>query len=316
MQRLDRILAVIDPTVDAQPAALKAARLARACGASLELFACDFAPALTAAPFFDTDQLRTLREQFLAGRTQALEALAAGLRADGLEVTTHVHWDHPLYEGILRRIAEFAPDLVVKDTHFHPPVRRALFSNTDWHLIRACPVPLLLARQAAWPERPLVLAALDPDHRHAKPVALDTDILGAARLVARALDGTVEAVHAFFPAALLAATTGMAGAPMAADVAWTDVLESERTRVTDALRATVRSAGSPDVAMRVLQGAAADVLPGHAEQTGATLIVMGAVTRGRLRERLVGSTAERVLDRLACDVLVVKPVDFVQTLPF
>lgn len=316
MQRLDRILAVIDPTVDAQPAVLKAARLARACGAALELFACDFAPALTAAPFFDTDQLRRLREDFLAGRAQALETLATGLRADGLEVGTHVHWDHPLYEGILRRIEEFAPDLVVKDTHFHPPVRRAFFSNTDWHLIRACPVPLLLARQAAWPERPLVLAALDPDHRHAKPVALDTDILDAARLVADALDGSVEAVHAFFPAALLAVTTGMAGIPLATDAAWADVIDDERARVTQALHSTVRAAGITDAPIHVLQGAAADVLPRHVEQAGAALLVMGGVTRGRLRERLVGSTAERVLDRLSCDVLVVKPADFARTLPF
>ena len=62
MQRLDRILAVIDPTVDAQVAAMKAARLARASGASLELFACDFDPSLTGAPFFDTDELRRMRE--------------------------------------------------------------------------------------------------------------------------------------------------------------------------------------------------------------------------------------------------------------
>jgi universal stress protein E len=231
-------------------------------------------------------------------------------------VTTQVHWDHPLHEGILRRVEEFTPDLVVKDTHYHPPVRRALFSNTDWHLIRACPVPLLLARQTAWPERPVVIAAVDPDHRHSKPVALDTDILGAARRVADALQGTVEVVHAFFPASLLAATTGMAGAPMAADVTWTDLLESERARVTAALNETVEAAGLSVSAVRVLQGAAADALPRHAESAGAAVLVMGAVTRGRLRERLIGSTAERVLDRMSCDVLVVKPTDFVESLPF
>jgi universal stress protein E len=36
--------------------------------------------------------------------------------------------------------------------------------------------------------------------------------------------------------------------------------------------------------------------------------VLGAIARGRLRERLIGSTAERVLDRLPCDTLVVKPL--------
>jgi universal stress protein E len=316
MQRLDRILAVIDPTVDAQVAAMKAARLARASGASLELFACDFDPSLTGAPFFDTDDLRRMREEFVAERAEYLEGLAEELRLTDLEVNTHVHWDNPLHEGILRRVREFPPDLVVKDTHYHSPLRRSLFTNTDWQLIRSCPVPLLLARQTDWPARPLLLAALDPDRRHDKPAALDGDILDTAKVLARALGGTVEAVHAFFPAALLAATSGMAGAPIAADMTLTDLLETERQRVTADVREVARAAGLEPSAVRVLQGSAADLLPRHAEATHAAMMVMGAVARGRVRELFIGSTAERVLDRLPCDVLVVKPADFRDKLPF
>lgn len=36
-------------------------------------------------------------------------------------------------------------------------------------------------------------------------------------------------------------------------------------------------------------------------------MVMGAVSRSRLDRLLVGNTAERVMDNLECDVLVVKP---------
>ncbi|HET9694615.1 MAG TPA: universal stress protein [Steroidobacteraceae bacterium] len=314
MQRLDRILAVIDPTVDVQPGALKAARLARSAGAALELFACDFDPALSGAPFFDTDGLRRLREDFLAERAKYLAGLADELRTTGLDVTTHVHWDNPLHAGILRRIEEWAPDLLVKDTHYHSPLRRALLTNTDWNLIRTCPVPLLLAKPTEWPAAPTVLAALDPTHRHAKPAALDGDILDAALLVARLLGGEVEAVHAFFPAALLAATAGMAGMPLAADVTSTDLLEAERARVTGELREVIRTRGLDPKSVRILQGAAAELLPNHAEQVQAALLVMGSISRSRLRELFIGSTAERVLDRLPCDVLVIKPTDFA-TLP-
>ncbi len=58
------------------------------------------------------------------------------------------------------------------------------------------------------------------------------------------------------------------------------------------------------------------MLPRIAENIGAALIVMGAVSRSRLQEVFVGSTAERVLDRIGCDVLVVKPGDFTEKLPF
>lgn len=316
MQRLDRILAVIDPTSDVQHGAMKAAILARAAHASLELFACDFDPALTGDPFFDTEALHSLREDFLDERAEQLEGLADELRTGGLDVVTHVHWDNPLHAGILRRIDEFAPDLVVKDTHHHSLLKRTLLSNTDWTLIRRCPAPLLLAKPRDWRAAPRMLAALDPlHHRGDTAAALDTDILEAAQLVARLVHGSVEAVHAFFPAALLA-TTSMAGIPIAADGTATDLLEAERRRATEAVRELAAMHGVEAAAVKVLQGSAAEVLPRHAEQSEADLLVMGAVSRGRVRELFVGSTAERVLDRLPCDVLVVKSADFRERLPF
>jgi universal stress protein E len=316
MQRLDRILAVIDPTVEVQVGALKAARLARLAGATLELFTCDFDPALTGQPFFDTDELRHLREDFIAERAEHLEDLAVELRASGLDVSTHVHWDNPLYEGILRRVAEFTPDLVVKDTHYHSILRRALFTNTDWNLIRSCPVPLLLSRQTDWAVRPLLLAALDPGHHGDKPAALDHDILDAAQLLARHLDGTIAAVHAFFPAALLAATGGLAGVPLTTELGVAELVEGERARVAAGMRELAQEHGLDPATLVVLQGAAVEILPRVAEERHADIAIMGAVSRSRLREVFVGSTAERILDRMPCDVLVVKSPDFRAQLPF
>jgi universal stress protein E len=162
MKRLDRILAVLDPTAEVQPGLARAVTLARRSGAMLELFICDFDPSLSGQPFFDTDKLRALREEFVSERLEYLEGMAEDLRAEGLAVETHVHWDNPLYRGVVRRVEESAPDLVVKDSHYHSALRRTLFTNTDWNLIRRCPVPLLLSRQADWAERPLLFAAPSP----------------------------------------------------------------------------------------------------------------------------------------------------------
>jgi len=41
---------------------------------------------------------------------------------------------------------------------------------------------------------------------------------------------------------------------------------------------------------------------------------MGAVSRSALARLLIGNTAERVLDKLSCDVLIVKPRGFTATL--
>ncbi len=316
MKRIDRIMAVLDPTADEQPGLAKAATLARRCGATLELFICDFDPSLSGQPFFDTDKLRELRDEFVGDRLEHLEDVAEELRVQDLAVETHVHWDNPLYRGILRRVEESSPDLVVKDTHYHSALRRVLFTNTDWNLIRACPAPLLLARPADWPEHPRFVAALDPEHLGDKPAALDHDLLEWASLLARNLDGECHALHAFFPAALVAATTTMAGLPIMGGVATTEIVETERARVLSLLDDIVRTHGLAAGQVHLEQGAATEVLPVAAVTLAATVMVMGAVSRSRLEEAFLGSTAERVLDRIGCDVLVVKAADFTEKLPF
>jgi universal stress protein E len=42
---------------------------------------------------------------------------------------------------------------------------------------------------------------------------------------------------------------------------------------------------------------------------------MGAVSRSGLKRLLNGSTAERVIDEVSCDVLIVKPDSFRATVP-
>jgi universal stress protein E len=316
MKRLDRILAVLDPTTEAQPALAKAATLARRSGATLELFICDFDPSLSGQPFFDTDKLRQLREEFVAERLEYLEDMAEDLRAEGLAVETHVHWDNPTYRGIVRRVQEASPDLVVKDTHYHTVLRRTLFTNTDWSLIRTCPAPLLLAKAGEWPDTPRILAALDPGHVGDKPAGLDHDILEWSDLVAARMGGEVHAVHAFFPAALLAATATLAGMPLASGMTSAEIIEAERKRIAGQLADIVGPHHLPAQRVYLEQGAAAEVLPRMADQLNAALVVMGAVSRSRLQEVFLGSTAERVLDRIGCDVLVVKPADFTEKLPF
>jgi universal stress protein E len=316
MKRLDRILAVLDPTTTSQPGLAKAATLARRSGAALELFVCDFDPSLSGRPVFDTEKLRELREEFVAERMEHLEELADELRGEGLVVETHVHWDNPLYRGIVRRVEESSPDLVVKDTHHHGALRRTLFTNTDWSLIRTCPAPLLLAKSGDWPASPRIVAALDPGHLGDKPAALDHDILEWTTLIAERMDGEAHAVHSFFPAALLAAATGMAGMPAAGGLTAAEIVAAERKRVAEVLSGIVATHDVAAGRVHLEQGSASEVLPRLAEGLGAALLVMGAVSRSRLQEVFLGSTAERVLDRVGCDVLIVKPPDFREKLPF
>ena len=60
---------------------------------------------------------------------------------------------------------------------------------------------------------------------------------------------------------------------------------------------------------------AAESLPRYANQQKADIVAMGAVSRSKFRRALVGDTAERALDALSCDALIVKPPGFRTPVP-
>ncbi len=82
--------------------------------------------------------------------------------------------------------------------------------------------------------------------------------------------------------------------------------EVEKTH-NEAVNALAVAHGIPPERVHVLQGTARDSLVTSSERLGADVLVMGAVSRSALERLFVGSTAEAVLDRLGCDVLIVKP---------
>jgi len=56
-------------------------------------------------------------------------------------------------------------------------------------------------------------------------------------------------------------------------------------------------------------------IPETAKETHAAIVVMGAISRSGLKRLFIGNTAERVLDLLPCDILIVKPAHFINRVP-
>ena len=60
----------------------------------------------------------------------------------------------------------------------------------------------------------------------------------------------------------------------------------------------------------IRMGEVADRLSAFTRRSGTAVVIMGAVSRSALARLFIGNTAERALDQLSCDVLVVKPRGF------
>jgi universal stress protein E len=280
---------------------VKVCALAKACDASLELFHAISAP-LYLPERAGEMSLGAIKRDTLDLHLMRLEKIAARARRRGVAVSCTAVWDHPPHEAIVRRATEWHADLIVSRCHPDGGLR-GLMRYTDWELIRTSKIPVLLLRDARPYRRPVILAAVDPVHAHAKPHDLDENILVGARSLAAILRGRMHVVHANHPPLL----------GLAAETPFTE--EDLRSHGRREFEKLMTRGDLPARRGHLVEGDPVAVIPRVAGKLHARIAVMGAVSRSGLKRLFIGNTAERVLGKLACDVLVVKPGDFRQRVP-
>jgi len=298
------LVAIKDPMARTFPAVEKAAQLAQAFGARLELFHAIATPVYVdpVMPGLRPEEVRRHQREHFNAR---LDAIAERLRKDDVRVTTATAWDYPPHEAIVRQAARAKADLIVAECHAGRRIAPLLLHLTDWELLKYSPVPVLLVKNRKRYQRPVLLAAVDPTHANAKPTQLDEEILKAAVTVRQALRGSLHAVHAFVPIPTDATPAELL------DEHATETLEARarakaRVRLDKALGKVRIGRGHRHLASEHPEHA----IPRLARKIHSDIVVMGAVSRSGLRRLLIGNTAERIVDDLGCDVLVVKPREF------
>lgn len=282
----------------------KAAQLAKARRCALDLvhvIALPYSPAVTRGA-----GLRQGAQDIIADCKKRLSKLAASPRLRGIRTSATVTWDYPAAEGLVRLVQKRRPQLLLAEHHSHSRLARPFLSNTDWELIRNCPCPVWLSKSARTTRAGSVVAAVDPLHAHAKPAALDAVILEQALRIA-GQPKRVLMCHAYnFPATPPVIDGAIEAYWILSDqerASYEAMLRKELGRLAERTHI-------PEANRIVAAGDPAWVLPALARKHHASVVVMGAVSRSAVQRVFIGHTAERLVDRLDCDVLIVKPRGF------
>jgi len=301
------LVAVKEPMARVLPAVAKATQLARALGARLELF-----HAIDAALYVDMlamtgNALQPFEDEQREQLAQRLSRIAARARLHGVEVSVAVEWDYPVYEAIVRRAVAIGADLIVAERHAGRHIAPGFLGLADWELLRLSPMPVLLVKKARPYHHPAVLAAVDPGLAFGKPAGLDQDILRIASTVTEALRGKLHAVHACAPVPASLTALGTTAASR--------IVATERARASSGFERLLRSTNIPAARRYLVGGDPCDGVRATAVRLRTDIVVMGAMSRSGLKRMLIGNTAERLLDRLSCDLLIVKPAEFANRVP-
>ena len=295
-------MVIVDKALTLTPGVVRAAALARKSGDRLllALFEFDRTLAHAASRGFDLDA-------YLRGRREKLESLAEPLRRDGLAVDTHLFWDHPVMARMLSAVLAGQPQMVIKDVQREASLMRVLFTAEDLDLLRQCPAPLMLVRSGTHGLPRRILAAVDPLDEHDRPRELTARVLNAANRLAMQCGAELDVVHAF------EYIPPFAG-PEFGLMPDLGLIEQFRALHRDALQRLGKEFGIPAERLHLLDGIPGWAIAGFAAENRIDVVVMGSIQRNFLQRISVGSVAEDLLERLDCDVLVLKPDGFAERL--
>lgn len=295
----NKVLVLADGDDPNQPALRRALQCVDDAG-ELDVFSAVYEPLLEG--YLGNKQIyEPLRNRVVRERRERVAALARAAESWGVRASSNAVWAHPPLVGAVNdEVAARGIDLVVAaPAQLHPTANTTStgLSHSDWHLVTACSAPMLVVKSDGQAKYRHIVAAVDPFHTHAKPTALDAEILRLALGMQAHSGAELTVLHCYTPLEYFGADLG----PLPTQEA------ALTTAREEALHSLCREAGIPTTAGKLVAGVPYTVLQGLQRSGEADLIVMGGLARGRLADFLLGSTAERVLHHGRGDVLVVKP---------
>ncbi|MGY3174187.1 universal stress protein E [Pseudomonas sp. TE12234] len=302
MVKLKRILLIAPNEMVRTPAFDRAHALASATGALLHIVAFDYVQSLAVAGLFDHDAMAQAREGYLQVHRQWLEQQARFHRCVGRPVTTEVVWARTSLAHVLEYVNDFHPDLVIKDTHHVPALDRAFHRPLDWLLLRDCPAHLHLVTGAQHPKPLKILAAVDLSHLEQLTQGLNDRILDLAATLSASCGAALHLLN-------VNSWSVMGDSPASLPTPALD--DSLRDAINDAQQEAFDELadryGIEQKRRHLETGIPHRVITRVARQHAFDIVVLGT-TYAHGIDRFIGSTAESVLNKAPCSLVIVKPL--------
>lgn len=230
-------------------------------------------------------------------------------------VTIVFKFGNPVVE-IIKEVLLNGHDLVIKAATGNKTLGDRLFGNIAVKLLRKCPCPVFIVKPSETVSFQKILAPVDPE-AIADTVAetaeqgerIDRKILDISIFMARLENSHLDILHCWFLPGESLLSHGRAR--IAPDKLSHMKMLAEKLH-TQRINALVNSCDLEDIrySSKVLKGDPGEMIADYAGKNDIDLIIMGTVGRSGLLGLLIGSTAEKVIERVNCSVLTIKPANF------
>ena len=283
-QKRTKLFVIIDPESTHQVALVKALLIAKLGNCHIHAFMCVYAD-IKKHP--EASSRKGLKHRTLKDAETRLEELMKPCNLCDVPFTTELIWNRRWYEMVLHSVAKSGCDLVIKSSFHHSKAKRFFSKTSDYTLMRYCSCPILFTHQSQEWSSDKILACVDLESDDAQHTRLNNVIIRNARAVAEII-GMDLCIASVYKKAI-----DETRFPIKVDAAHDIDKELARLYGVDPENIYLR------------QGAVNETLVGICKEIDPSILIIGSIARTGIRGKLIGNTAEKLLDAVDADVLTV-----------
>lgn len=279
-----RLFVVVDPTASHQVALVKALLIAKLADCEIHAFLCIYRDIREGNAYASR---QSFKRQTLADAQSWLAEQMQPCEVAGVPFSQEVVWNSRWPDAALHAIAKSGCHLVIKSSYHHSKSRRFYSATSDFKMMRHCASPILFTHQTQeWRSNQLLacvdLASKDSKHARLNSVIIHdarafADIVGMDLHIAAAHQGNIDADR--LPVKGHGHQLGLEQLSELYDV--------EPARI------------------HLREGATIPTLKGICDEIDPSIVIIGTLARSGISGKLIGNTAEKLLDLIEADVLTV-----------
>jgi universal stress protein E len=265
MSNPDTILVIIEPSQDQHLAldrALITSKL-RKVAPKLHLFICVDA---------DNTDLKA-RNQNLYRDSAWIQSLTKPAEESGLEYTYELCWSSEWTDAVMNCADRIQPTIIFLPD-YDANIRRNMFTNSKWDLLRKSFCPVLIARPGASNHRKVILAALNIRTENPKYIEMNEKILADGRKQVEIYGAELYVINSYKDS----------------------MHYPDREQL-------LKFTGLPTERVHLGEGDPADVIANYADEINADIVIIGTMRRTGAAALMRGNTSEKVLRKVKQDVV-------------
>jgi len=253
-------------------------------------------------PSYD-ERLDALYQKGISKSIEELREIVGMENKEGSDVAISALRGNPAAE-IIGKVAREGVDLVMIELSENDEDSGPLLSGLPFRLIRRCPSDVWAMKATPVGGFNRIVAAVDPRDPSEGARALNRKIVEIASSLALSEKSELHVLHAssFSGEAILRGNVD--------EEDLIDWLDGKKQKTASELKELLGPFEEEITKVHVHEGPAEGVLPLFIKHFNADLLVMGTASRTGISGFLIGNTAEKILHKVNCSVLTIKPDNF------